>query len=85
MGFLPSAIWQVERPLPQATISQTGYSITELASRVYNRDFPKLVVEGSSIQDLARVYDTILMDAVKSNNFSRLLASDREFNLYVTL
>jgi hypothetical protein len=85
MGFLPPAIWQGEWSSRHATVSQATYSITELASRVYHRDFPKLIVEGNSIQDLARVYDTILMEAVKSNDFSQLLASDREFNLYVTL
>ena len=85
MGFLPPAIWQGERSSSHGTVSQATYSISELASRVYCRDIPKLVVEGRSIQDLARAYDNILMEAVKSNDFSRLLASDREFNLYVTL
>ncbi len=63
--------------------SRSVFAITEFASTVYSPDFPKLVIEGSSIQDLTRAYDSILMEAVQSNDFSRLLASQQEFNLYV--
>jgi len=85
MTFLPPRIWYGAWSQRRATVSQPSYSIAEFASRVYSRDFPKLVVEGSSIQDLVRAYDTILTDAVKTNDFTRLLASEREFNLYVII
>jgi hypothetical protein len=57
------------------------YSIAELASKVYNPEFPKLVIEGVDIQALCNTFDTILQEAVKANDFRRLLASEREFNL----
>ena len=85
MSYLPSRIWQGEWSQDQGTVSRSTYSIAEFASRVYSPDFPKLIIEGPSIQALVRAYDTILTDAVRANNFTKLLASEREFNLYVII
>jgi len=85
MSYLPSCIWQGEWSQDQGTASQSTYSIAEFASRVYSPDFPKLIIEGPSIQALVRAYDTILTDAVTANDFTKLLASKRKFNLYMII